>query len=183
MRPAAALSLLALATAAAGCGGSGGPKQVPRGAPPAGFARYDADGISFDRPAAWTHDTPAPGLQEFYGTPGQGGFPPQVAIGAAKARNTLRDAVRFHKDTQKIRFPSYRVTTDEPRRLAGAEGAQLIDARYTVQKPGAEKVLLREVNLLVLTNDGRQLDFFVRSPAADYSGAKLDAIVNSFRLR
>lgn len=35
----------------------------------------------------------------------------------------------------------------------------------------------------MLTDDGRQLDFFVRSPAADYAGAKLDAVFDSFRLR
>ena len=45
------------------------------------------------------------------------------------------------------------------------------------------KVRVREVNLLVQTEDGRQLDFFVRSPAGDYAAAKLGAIFDSFRLR
>ena len=49
---------------------------------------------------------------EFYGTPGEGGLPPQVAVGGATARNDLDDVVTLHKDMQKIRFPSYRVTED-----------------------------------------------------------------------
>ena len=48
--------------------------------------------------------------------------------------------------------------------------------------PGS-KVLVRELNLLVLTEDGRALDFFVRSPAGDFADANLQAIFDSFRLR
>ena len=44
------------------------------------------------------------------------------------------------------------------------------------------KVLVREVNLLVQTEDGRQLDFFVRSPAGDYAAAKLATVFDSFRV-
>src|SRR5690242_4652821 len=89
----------------AGCGGAQPAPAPPR--VPAGFAHYDADGVSFDRPAAWTRETPEPGQVGFYGTPGEGGLPPQVAIGGAPARNDLADVVSLHKDTQKIRFPSY----------------------------------------------------------------------------
>jgi hypothetical protein len=171
---------LGLLAALAGCGGS---KPAPRTEPPAGFARYDRAGISFDRPATWTQDEPTPGLTEFYGTPGQGGLPPQVAVGGETARNDLDDIVTLHKDMQKIRYPSYRVTEDRAVSLAGAAGAHKVDAEYSVHKPGSGPILLREVNLLVLTEDGRQLDFFVRSPAADFAGAKLDAIFDSFRLQ
>ena len=171
---------LALASVAAGCG-SGGPEPQPRSAPPSGFARYDAQGISFDHPSAWTRDTPAQGQIEFYGTPGEGGLPPQVVIGDAPARNDLDDVVKLHKGMQKVRFPSYDVARDEPIELAGAESAHVVDAQYTMVSQGA-KVLVREVNLLVQTDDGRQLDFFVRSPAGDYTAAKLGAIFDSFRL-
>jgi hypothetical protein len=176
MRRAALIGLLALA----GCGGSATPAPPPE--VPAGFARYDGQGVSFDRPSAWTREEPEPGQVGFYGEPGEGGLPPQVAIGDAPARNELDDVVRLHKDTQKIRFPSYRVTQEEAVKLPGATAAHLIDAEYTMAKPRS-KVLVREVNLLVLTDDGRQLDFFVRSPAADYAGAKLGTVFDSFRLR
>jgi hypothetical protein len=83
---------------------------------------------------------------------------------------------------QKVRFTTYDVTRDEPVQLAGAEAAHVVDARYTMVSQGA-KVLVREVNLLVETKDGRQLDFFVRSPAGDYSAAKLQAIFDSFALQ
>ena len=125
---------------------------------------------------------PAAGLTEFDGVPVEGDLPPQVAIGAGPARNDLADVVKLHKDMQKVRFPTYRVTRDEPVELDGAAGAHVVDAEYTMAKAGA-KVLVREVNLLVLTEDGRALDFFVRSPARDYAGAKLQAIFDSFRLR
>jgi hypothetical protein len=171
---------LGLLAALAGCGGA---KPAPRSEPPAGFARYDRAGVSFDHPAAWTQDEPTPGLTEFYGTPGEGGLPPQVAVGVETARNDLDDVVTLHKDMQQIRYPSYRVTRDQAVPLAGAAGAHWVDAEYSVHKPGSEPILLREVNLLVLTEDGRQLDFFVRSPAADFDGAKLPAIFESFRLQ
>lgn len=171
--------VLALGCLAAGCG-SGEPE--PRGAPPSGFARYDADGISFDHPSGWTRDTLEQGQTEFYGRPGEGGLPPQVVIGDAPARNDLRDVVKLHKGTQKVRFTTYDIKRDEPVELAGAEAAHVVDAQYTMVSKGA-KVLVREVNLLVQTEDGRQLDFFVRSPAGDYGAAKLQAIFDSFRLR
>ena len=93
-------------------------------------------------------------------------------IGDAPARNNLRDVVKVHKGMQKVRFTTYDVTRDEPVKLAGAEAAHVVDAQYTMVSKGA-KVLVREVNLLVETEDGRQLDFFVRSPAGDYAAAKL----------
>ncbi len=124
---------LGLLAALAGCGGS---KPAPRAEPPAGFARYDRAGISFDRPAAWTHDEPTPGLTEFYGTPGQGGLPPQVAVAGETARNDLDDVVTLHKDMQKIRYPSYRVTEDRAVSVAGAAGAHKVDAEYQIHKPG-----------------------------------------------
>ena len=170
-------AVLALACLAAGCGSSE-PEPEPRKAPPAGFARYEAAGISFDHPSNWTRDAPAEGQVEFYGTPGEGGLPPQVVIGDAPARNRLRDVVKVHKGMQKARFTTYDVTRDEPVQLAGAEGAHVVDAQYTLVSQGA-KVLVRETNLLVETSDGRQLDFFVRSPAGDYSAAKLQAIFDS----
>jgi len=77
---------VAVACVAAGCGSSD-PAPEPRSAPPAGFARYEAAGIAFDHPSAWTRDSPAEGQVEFYGTPGEGGLPPQVVIGDAPARN------------------------------------------------------------------------------------------------
>jgi hypothetical protein len=169
------IGLLALA----GCGGA---TSAPPPQTPAGFARYDGQGVTFDRPSAWTREEPEPGQVGFYGTPGEGGLPPQVAIGGAPARNDLGDVVKLHKDMQRIRFPSYRVTREQPVKLPGAAAAHLIDAEYTMAKPGS-KVLVREVNLLVLTDDGRQLDFFVRSPAADYEGAQLATVFDSFRLR
>jgi hypothetical protein len=172
---------LAFGCVLAGCG-SGEPEAEPRSAPPAGFARYDASGISFDHPAKWTRDTPAEGQVEFYGTPGEGGLPPQVVIGDAPSRNSLEQVVEVHKGMQKVRFTTYDVTRDEPVELAGAEAAHVVDARYTMVSQGA-KVLVRETNLLVQTADGRQLDFFVRSPARDYTAAKLGAIFDSFRLR
>jgi hypothetical protein len=168
----------ALAAVAAGCGG--GEPEPPRSATPTGFERYQGRGISFDRPTAWTRDTPAEGQVEFYGTPGEGGLPPQVMIGDAPARNHLRDVVKLHKGMQKVRFTTYDVTRDEPVEVPGAEAAHVVDAQYTMVSQGA-KVLVRETNLLVQTNDGRQLDFFVRSPARDYDAAKLATIFDSFR--
>jgi hypothetical protein len=49
----------------------------------------------------------------------------------------------------------------------------VIDATYRVK--GA---VLHEIDLLVQTDDGRQLDFFVRAPV----GVDLRAVFNSFRL-
>ena len=177
MRRAAILLALALA----GCG-SGPDQPAPQPAPPDGFSRFEAQGVSFDHPRAWTRDEPAAGLTEFYGAAGEGGLPPQVAIGSGPARNDLADVVKLHKGSQKVRYPSYRVTRDEPFTLDGAAAAHVVDARYTMVMPGS-KVLVRELNLLVLTEDGRALDFFVRSPAGDFAGANLQAIFDSFRLR
>ena len=92
-------------------------------------------------------------------------------IGDAPARNDLRDVVKVHKGMQKLRFTTYDVKRDEPVELAGAEGRTRVDAQYTMVSQAA-KVLVREVNLLVQTEDGRQLDFFVRSPAGDYAGGE-----------
>jgi hypothetical protein len=172
-------SLLLAILMLAGCGAS---PSRPHPAAPAGFARYDAAGVSFDRPSAWTREQPEPGLISYYGRPGEGGLPPQVGLGSAPARNDLRDAVAFHKDTQKIRHPDYTVRADRDAEVAGAAAARLVDAEYTLTKPGSA-VRVREVNVLVLTQDGRQLDFFVRAPVRDYAPAELDAVLASLRLR
>ncbi|HWK27467.1 MAG TPA: hypothetical protein VNS09_12945 [Solirubrobacter sp.] len=163
--------------ALAGCGSSSSPAPVPEG-----FVRASVSGATFDHPRTWTREEPQPGLVSFYGAAGEGGLPPQVGLGGDVARNELADSVRYHEDQQRIRFPDYRVTADRAASVAGATAAHLIDAQYTMAKPGS-KVLVREVNLLVLLPDGRQLDFFVRSPAGDYAGAKLDAVFDSFRVR
>ena len=102
-------------------------------------------------------------------------------IGDAPARNDLRDVVKLHKGMQRVRFTTYDVTRDEPVEVPGAQAAHVVDARYTMDSQGA-KVLVREVNLLVQTKDGRQLDFFVRSPARDYAAARLATVFDSFRV-
>ena len=102
-------------------------------------------------------------------------------IGDARARNDLRDVVKLHKGMQKVRFTTYDVTRDEPVEIAGAEAAHVVDAQYTMVSKGA-KVLVREVNLLVQTEDGLYSDFFVRSPAGDYAAAKLATVFDSFRV-
>jgi hypothetical protein len=179
VRRALAVSLLALA--GAGCGGSHPPAAPPK--LPPGYARYAASGVSFDHPAAWTRANDAPGLIEFYGAQGTGGFPPQVAIGSGKARNDLSQVVQYHRDTQKIRYPDYRVLAERAVTLPGAKGAHRIDAEYTLQRPQHPEAKVREIDLLVLTEDGRQLDFFVRGPVADFTAARLGTIFDSFRLQ
>jgi hypothetical protein len=150
------IALLALA----GCGGAAAPPPTP-----AGFTRFTGKGFTFDHPAGWTKETPQRGVVGFYGT---GAFPPQVAVGVGAAHNDLDAVVRLHKETQKIRFPSYRVHAE--REVAHGH---VIDATYRVK--GA---VLHEIDLLVQTQDGRQLDFFVRAPV----GVDLRTVFNSFRL-
>jgi hypothetical protein len=152
----AVIALLALA----GCGSAAVPP------PPPGFTRYAGDGFSFDHPAGWTRETPQRGVVGFYG---RGAYPPQVAVGTGVAHNDLDAVVRLHKETQRIRFPSYRVTAE--RRVPHGH---VIDATYRVQ--GA---VLHEIDLLVQTEDGRQLDFFVRAPV----GVDLRAVFDSFRVK
>jgi hypothetical protein len=149
------IALLALA----GCGGAA---VKP---PPHGFTRFTGKGFAFDHPASWTKETPQRGVVGFYGT---GTYPPQVAIGAGAAHNDLAAVVRLHKESQKIRFPSYRVNAERD-----VPHGHVIDATYRVK--GA---VLHEIDLLVQTDDGRQLDFFVRAPV----GVDLRAVFNSFRL-
>jgi hypothetical protein len=180
------LVLLSVA-AAAGCGGGGGSSHGSGEAGalpklPAGFARYDVSGVSFGHPTGWTfaHDTA--GLIEYYGAQGTGGFPPQVALGSGPARNSLADSVKLHKGLQKVRHRDYRVTEDRDVRVAGAAGAHRIAAEYSLQRPGHPAAKVREIDLLVLTRDGRQLDFFVRAPVDAYAGGQLDTILGTLHL-
>jgi hypothetical protein len=174
--------LSVLAVAAAGCGGSGGGGPAPAPKLLAGFARYDASGVSFAHPSAWTFEKDKSGLIDFYGARGTGGFPPQVGIGIQAARNSLADTVRLHKGMQKVVYLKYRVTGEHNVTLAGATGARRIDAEYELKQPGKPAAMVREVNLLVLTSDKRQLDFFVRAPAADYGAQPMDAILGSLHI-
>jgi hypothetical protein len=150
----AVIALIALA----GCGSAPAP-------PPPGFTRYAGDGFHFDHPSGWTQETPQRGVVGFYG---RGAYPPQVAVGTGVAHNELHAVVRLHKETQKIRFPSYQVTAERD-----VPHGHVIDATYRVR--GA---VLHEVDLIVQTGDGRQLDFFVRAPV----GVDLRAVFNSFAL-
>ena len=125
-------------------------------------------------PAAWTRDTPAEGQIEFYGTPGEGGLPPQVVIGDAPARNDLRDVVKLHKGMQKVRFTDLR---RDPRRAGRARRRRGRARRRRPVHDGlrrAPRCSCARSTCSSQTEDGRQLDFFVRSPAGDYSAAKLD---------
>jgi|GEM_PF-4060965 len=176
-----ALSALALAACGGSSGGAGSSTSAP--APlPAGFARFAERGVSFGHPRGWTRGDDARNLVEFYGAQGAGGLPPQVALGSGPARNTLAATVSLHNAMQRVSFPDYAVTAQRDVAVAGARAARRVDARYSAQRPGRARVRLRQVDLFVLTRDGRALDFFVRAPASDFDAARLGLVFDSFRL-
>ena len=175
-------ALLLLTGACAGEMSAGGADEPP----PRGVEVFRGEGFSFWRPAEWaiTKEPDAVGGQRVFaeGRPGQGGLPPQVGIGYGPRENTFEDVLRAHKDDSATRYANYRVRGEEDLEIEGSERARRIEATYDLALPGREMTTIRAVDVLVLTRDGRQMDFFVQAPESDFDAARLGDLGRSLRL-
>jgi len=179
------LTAVGAAALLAACGG-GGEDPAPPAPVPAGFVAVQGKHYSFARPRDWVPIEVEPekgkevlGFQQ-PGAPA-GGLPAQVGLGVnPRYAGELDQAVRLAKDESRIVYPEYRITAERRVEMKGAK-AYRIDAEYASFTEVPVKV--RTVDLLVRTSAGVQLNFFVRSRAADFERLGLARILDTFRAR
>lgn len=181
----AALAALAAGLALPACGGDDRPAPRPVAAPPAGFASAQGERWAFAYPRGWSRITRPDGrptrITGFQDTSLSARLPVQAGVGVnADYRNELADAVRLAKDESRIAYPGYRVLDERRVKLPGAR-AYRIDAVY--ESFSEEPVSIRTTDLLVQTDDGVQMNFFVRGPEAEFERAGLAQIVRTFQVR
>jgi len=153
---------------------------------PPGFSVYRGEGFSFAHPRRWaaSREPQQNGdvLIEVAGPTGAGGFGPQVANGYGPASASFNEIVELHKTSSQAVHSDYRVLNESRSAIDGARDAWVIEAEYLLAQPGGPPTRIRTINLLVLTEGGTQMNFFVRSPLSDFEASQLQRVFASFRL-
>jgi hypothetical protein len=165
-----------IAAALAGCGAAA-PSPPPRG-----FVNASGGHFSFARPAGWRPiEMRDRGSVGFQSVPGAHGIPTQVGLGFAEDYpNSLEAAVDFAKGESRIVYPDYEVVAERWLKVPGAR-AYRIDSTYS--SFASSPTVVRNVDLYVQTEDGVQLNLFVRGPAEDWDEARVRTIVDSLEVK
>jgi len=170
-----ALALLVAVAAMAGCGGRE-PAAVPQG-----FTRLDGPTYTFAHPAGW-QGLKTETVLGAQGPKGTGGLEPQAGVSSGQAPASLELVMDGFLADQMTRRGNWEVLRDEPIEVEGAEEARITDARYD-QVTGDVTTPVRMVDVHAITEDGMLYDFFVRAPVADFDRARLDEVLDTFRLK
>jgi hypothetical protein len=177
--------IAALCALVAGCGGGKAAPPEPVPAPP-GFEAVEGTHYSFVRPAGWSEvrmEAQPAGKQAvaFESASGAHGLPTQVGAGTAEDYpDSLSGAVSFAKDESRVVYPGFRVTAERAFSIEGAEGYR-VDSVYDSFAPTPSTV--QGVDLYVQTDEGVQLNFFIRGPAEDWDEAQVTRMIDSLRVR
>ena len=171
-----ALALAAAMAAIAGCGGGSEPAAVPDG-----FTRLEGPTYTFAHPAGW-QGLKTETVLGAQGPKGTGGLEPQAGVSSGESPAGLDLVMEAFLLDQKTRLGNWKVVRDEPIEVEGAEEARLTDGRYD-QVTGDVTTPVRMVDVHAITEDGMLYDFFVRAPAADFDDARLDEVLETFRLK
>lgn len=180
----AALALLALL---AGCGGGSGSAQG--GKPPAGFRVYHGPDFDLAYPSSWGEVTDRPALSgpgHYYQVlaPGPGrGMSPQIALGRGRASGAFARVVDFNKLDQKTGYPRWRLVGERDIDVPGAEQAHEIETTYLLSIAGGPPTPTREVQVLLRTPKGVQMDLAVRAPEQQFDSVPLRKVISAFRVR
>jgi len=170
---AAALVLAALVLG--GCGGSE-PAAVPEG-----FQRFEGSSYTFAHPAGWS-PIQAEDTRGFQGPKGTGGLAPQAAASSGQGPGvSLELIIDGFKADQLTRRGNFKILSEKPYELEGAEEAQLTESRYDAVT-GDETTPVREIDLHALTEDGVLYALVVRAAEADFDRARLREVIDTFRL-
>lgn len=180
---AAALALLVML---AGCGG--GSKSKPTPVPP-GFTVYRGPDFELAYPTGWGKVTKKPsvtGSGTYYQVLGPGpqdGLPPQVGLGRGRANGHFKTVVELNKTAEKATSTQWRLVDEHDVAVTGAKDAHLIETTYLLPLKTGTSVRTREIQLLVRTAHGTQMDLLVRAPAAQFNSLPLRKVVSAFRVR
>jgi hypothetical protein len=170
------LALLASTAAIASCGGGSEPAAVPQG-----FTQLDGPTYTFAHPTGW-QGLETENVLGAQGPKGTGGLEPQAGVSSGHSPASLDLVMDAFLAEQKSRRGNWKIVRDEPVEVDGAVEARLTDARYD-QVTGNMTTPVRVVDVHAITEDGMLYDFFVRAPVADFDGARLDEVLDTFRLK
>jgi hypothetical protein len=177
MKPALSMTLLALALAA--CGGGGSDKSAST---PKGFKTMNGPGYSFAYPSDWKTLDDVAGARGAQGPSGTGGLAPQAAVGQGKITSSLDLAVDGFKTDNRVRRAGWTVVKESDYKLDGAKGARMIEATFK-EVTGTTTTPVRTIDVLVQTDKGQALDLLLRAPDADFDKARLREVLDTFRLK
>jgi hypothetical protein len=182
-----------------------GPVEVPT---PDGFTVYEGPGYGFAWPAGWKQIVAAGAFTdgadvEIVGPSGKRGLPPLITAYSEEGFSGGFDRYYFDFNVgANTSLPDRTVVNDDPTTVAHAIEARLIEVEYTVPglaappAPGLaapkrakptekeEPVVVRQVDLIVLTAGGSTIDLRVAAPVEDFArlSSRFTAVLESFRV-
>jgi len=173
----AAGALVVLAACSPGGGGGDRAEKTPGpGTPtaPPGFSPERAGVLFLARPDEWT-------LQDAAAAPGAalvaqppdaaGAYPPLVAVYVEEGFEGTLEEYRFTFNAESsTALPGREVIEETSLTVPGAERALLIEAEYPA--PDDEDVVIRQLDLLLVTADGATADVRASAPAEEFDSLR-----------
>ena len=186
MRPRAIIAALLTGLAVAGCGGGDKPAAAPSTEVPAGFAVLKGPGYALGYPKDFKEmpeqREEGGSTRSLVGAEGPTGFPPQVAVGrTARDKGSFGLVVEALKADNRVRRADWKIVSEKPLSLDGAEEARMIEARY-VEPTEAGDQAIRTIDLLVRTREGAQLSVLLRAPEEAFEASGLRKVPGTLRI-
>jgi len=182
------VAALAVLLALAGCGGGGSePARVRK--LPTGFRVYEAPDFVLAYPSSWGEVSSRPsvtGHGRYYQVlePGpQDDLRPQIGLGRGGTRGSFSRIVDFNKTIEKTRYPRWRLVAERDIDVPGAKRAHLIETNYLLATRNGPPTPTREIQLLLQTPAGVQMDLAVRAPEQQFDSTPLRKVISAFRVR
>lgn len=182
------VAALALLLALTGCGG-GGSESAQGGRPPAGFRVYRGPDFALAYPASWGEVSSRPsvtGHGRYYQVLGPGGendLRPQIGLGRGGTGGSFSRIVDLNKTIEKTGYPRWRLVAEHDIDVPGAKQAHLIETNYLLAMQNGPPTPTREVQVLLRTPKGVQMDLAVRAPEQKFDSVPLRKVISAFRVR
>lgn len=161
------------------------------GSVPEGWRVNEMRFFSVASPPGWTVET-RPSVQasasepvlEAVGRPGTAGLQPQVVVGSGPWGQSFGSLVDFNETGTQVETPGARRVRREEIDVPGAESALLNVYELRNQAPGqpTDGALVREYELVALSEDGTAVNLFLRLPAADVERVRPEQLIGTLRL-
>ena len=187
MRPRAIMVALLAGLVVAGCGGGDGEKATaPSTEVPPNFTLLEGPGYALAHPKGFKElpeqREEGGSTRSLVGAEGPTGFPPQVAVGrTARDTGSFGLAVEALKADNRVRRAEWKIVSEKPLSLEGAEEARMIEARY-VEPTEAGDQPIRTIDVLVRTKAGAQLNVLLRAPESDFEASGLRKVPATLRI-